>query len=122
MPRVLIIEDNRNYRTIFSENLLQYFPTLDIEEAENIEEAWRKIGEVPPQLVFLDIHLKGENSFGLMRQIKRDFPTVHIACLTGYDSPEYQEAARQNGADNFFVKEFLKWAEVEALIRSLLTE
>jgi CheY-like chemotaxis protein len=39
MLRVLIVEDNRNFREIFRNQLYEYFPSIVIEEAENGEEA-----------------------------------------------------------------------------------
>ena len=44
---------------------------------------------------------------------------LRIAILTGYDVPEYREAALKSGAKQFFVKESLKWEEIEALVKSI---
>ena len=41
------------------------------------------------------------------------------ALVTGYDVPEYRQAAAQFGAEAFFVKESLKWDEIKALIESI---
>ncbi len=119
MLRVLLVEDNRIYREAFKENLCRHFPTLLIDEAENGEEALQKINANPPHLIFMDIRLPGRNGLHLTQKIKNDFPNIHIAIMTGYDVPEYRQAATQYGAEGFFVKETLKWNEVKVLVESI---
>ena len=90
-----------------------------IDEAENGDEALRRINETPPTLIFMDIRLPGMNGLKLTQKITRDFPNIHIAILTGYDLQEYRQAAVQYGADVFFVKESLQWNAVKSLVESL---
>jgi YesN/AraC family two-component response regulator len=119
MLRVLLVEDNRIYREAFKNNLLQHFPVISVAEAENADEALQKIKATPPDLIFMDIRLPGMNGLQLTQRIKGEFPKIPIAILTGYDLPEYREAALQYGADGFLVKESLNWEEVEALVKSI---
>ena len=90
MVRVLLVEDNQIYREAFKESLCRHFPTLLIDEAENGEDAVQKINAVPPHLIFMDIRLPGGNGLRLTQKIKKDFPKIHIAIITGYDIPEYR--------------------------------
>jgi DNA-binding NarL/FixJ family response regulator len=39
--------------------------------------------------------------------------------LTGYDLPEYRQAATQFGADGFLVEDSLKWDEIDALVKRI---
>jgi len=119
MLRVLLVEDNRTCREAFKESLSRHFPTLLIDEAENADQALQKIHAAPPHLIFMDIRLPGMNGLHLTQKIKRNFPNIRIAILTGYDLPEYRQASVQYGAEGFFVKESLKWNEVEALVKSM---
>jgi YesN/AraC family two-component response regulator len=119
MLRVLLVEDNRIFRDAFKENLCQHFPAMIIEEAADGDEALQKIRITPPALIFIDIRLPGINGLQLTQKIKKDFPNMHIAILTGYDLPEYRQAAIEYGADRFLVKESLKWDEIEALVKSI---
>ncbi len=118
MLRVLVVEDNQVYREEFKESLFMHFPSIAVEEAVNAEEALEKINGTPP-LIFIDIRLPGINGLQLTQKIKRDFPNVRIAIVTGYDIPEYRQAALQYGADGFFAKERLKWDEIESLVKSM---
>jgi len=119
MLKVLIVEDNRIFREAFKQGLLDYFPSMVIEEAGNGDEALERIKEGSPDLIFMDIRLPGVNGLQLTQKIKKDFPGINIAILTDYDLPEYRQAAVQYGADRFFVKNSFKWDEREALVRSI---
>ena len=119
MVRVLFVEDNRTFRQAFKETLREHFPSLTIDEAENGEEALLKINGDPPHLIFMDIRLPGMNGLQLTQKIKKGYPNIRIVVVTGYDMPEYRQAAVQSGADGFFVKESLKWNEIEALVTSV---
>ncbi|MBI5583360.1 MAG: response regulator [Deltaproteobacteria bacterium] len=119
MLRVLLVEDNRTFRETFKHSLREHFPSLIIEEATTGEEALQMVNETPLRLIFMDIHLPGVNGLKLTQRIKKDFPDITIAALTGYDLPEYRQAAFQSGADRFFVKESLPWGEIGALVKSL---
>jgi len=119
MLRVLIVEDNHVYRREFKESLCRHFAFIAVEEATNAEEALQKINGNPPPLIFIDLRLPGMNGLQLTQKIKKDFPNVRIAIVTGYDTPEYRQAATQYGAEAFFVKESLKWDEVKALVESI---
>jgi CheY-like chemotaxis protein len=119
MLSVLLVEDNRIFREAFKDNLRQHFPIISVVEAENAEKALQRIKGTPPDLIFMDIRLPGMNGLQLTQRIKREFPKIPIAILTGYDLPEYRQAAVEYGADRFFVKESLKWEEITALVKSI---
>ena len=119
MLKVLIVEDNRFFREAFKKGLLDYLPSMVIEEAANGEEALQKIKEGLPALIFMDIRLPGINGLQLTQKVKKDFPDINIAILTDYDLPEYRQAAVQYGADRFYVKNSLKWDELETLVQSI---
>ena len=67
--------------------------------------------------IVLRFRLPGENGIQLAQKIKAQFPSVRIAFLTSYDLPEYRQAALQNGADQYFVKDSFSWDEVEEFIK-----
>lgn len=119
MLRVLIVEDIQVHREIIKGELRGRFPSLVIEEASTGEEAMKKINVFLPQLIFMDIGLPDANGLQLTQKIKADLPNIKIAILTVYDLPEYRQAAKQYGADHFFVKDSLKWDEVVAFVKSI---
>ena len=122
MPKikVLLVENNKIFREAFKHNLCRYFPSLIFEEAVDGEEALKKIKASPPALVFTDMSLSGMNGLQLTQKIKKDFGNIPIAILTGYDLPEYKEAALQYGAERFFVKESLMWEGIKEFLDSMV--
>ncbi len=114
--RIMLVEDNDIFREAFKEDLLARCPSAIITEAANGEEAMQGFDGSPPQIIFMDYNLPGENGIQLTEKIKGQFPSVRIAMLTSYDFPEYQQAAIRAGADRYFVKDSFSWAEVEEFI------
>jgi len=120
MLRVLIVEDNQIFREAFKTRLNDHFPSMVVKEASNGDEALQKVGEAPPDLIFMDVRLPGANGLQLTQKIKKGLPNIHIVILTDYDLPEYRQAAVESGADCFFVKSSFNWDEVEELVKSIL--
>ncbi len=120
MVKVLLVEDNSVFRESFKRSLSNRFNSIVIEDAASGEEALQKVNGNPPDLIFMDLRLPGMNGLVTTQKIKADFPEIRIAMLTGYDLPEYRQAAGQYGAEWFFVKESLKWDEIEALIKKIV--
>ena len=120
MLRALIVDDYRFFRETLKTRLLERFPSMVIHEAINGKEAIEKINRMPPHLIFMDICLPGLNGLQLTKKIKKDFSNIKLAMLTSYDFPEYQQAAKKDGAERFFVKDSLDWKEVEEFVQSLL--
>jgi CheY-like chemotaxis protein len=109
MKRILIVEDNAFFLQFLKETLHSRFPSIDILEAANGGEALQKIKTLPPDAIFMDLRLPGENGLELTKKIKAQYPDIVVVILTNYDLPEYREAAYQCGANHFLPKDsFLK--------------
>ncbi len=118
--KILIVEDSGLYREVFRSALRERFPDVEIHEAADGGDALRKIDEVHPNLVFMDIRLPGENGLEITRKIKTAYPEIMVVILTAYDLPEYQEIATQYRADYFFVKGSAATKSIFHLIDSIL--
>ena len=105
MKRILIVEDNAFFLQFLKEAMHLRFPSIDILEAANGEEAMQKIKTLSPEAIFMDIRLPGENGLELTRKIKAQYPDIVVVILTNYDLPEYREAAHQARADHFISKD-----------------
>ena len=104
MPRILIVEDNATFRQSLREILHSEFPSLDIIEASDGEEALQKVADLTLDLIFMDIKLPGENGLSVTKKIKARHPEIPIVILTSYDLPEYREATKESKADHFISK------------------
>jgi len=95
---------------------------MEIIEAGNGVEAFQKIDSHPPNLIFMDITLPGENGLELTRRIKTYYPDIIIIILTSHDLPEYREAAIRYMANYFFSKGSIATDGISTLVKSILLE
>ncbi len=116
--KVLLVEDSTLFRQLLRETLHDRFPSVEIHEAGNGDEALRKIETLRPSLVFMDIRLPGENGLELTRKIKTQYPGIVVIILTGFDLPEYQQASSQI-ADYFFPKDCSNSESIFTLVESI---
>ena len=105
MRRILIVEDNAFFLQFLKETMHLRFPSIDMLEAANGEEAMQKIKTLSPDAIFMDLRLPGENGLELTKKIKAQYPDIVVVILTNYDLPEYREAAYQSRADHFLSKD-----------------
>ena len=105
--RILIVDDNAMFRGYIKEHLA---PEPDIEvigEAADAQEAVRKVRELKPDLVLMDVRMPGINGIEATRQLKEEMPELKVIVLTIFDLEEYREAAMASGADGYVVKKSL---------------
>jgi len=93
-----------------------------IEEAANGKEALQKIGDIPPDIIFMDIKLPDESGLNLTKKIKTTYPRIIIIILTSYNIPEYRDAARQYGATHFLSKSSSTSNQITELVESILSD
>lgn len=122
MLKTLIVEDSVFYRQLLKEALHSRFPSMEIFEAAEGEEALRKIKNCLPRLVFMDIKLAGESGLELTKKIKTQYPNIIIIILTAYDIPEYREAAVQANANYFLSKGSSSKEGILKLVESILAD
>ena len=121
MPRVFIVEDNKMFRDILKETLIVCFPSIEIETAADGRRFLEKIEEQNPDLIFMDIQLPNDNGLNLTKKIKSLNPNVPVIIITGYDNPDYRQAASQAGADYFFSKKELKTSDIINVVESSIS-
>ncbi len=117
MLRTMTVEDDIPFRKAIKSELLSEFPSIEVIEAGSGEEALKKLGSHPVDLVFMDIKLPGQNGLEATKRIKADYPDTTIAILTSHELPEYKEAAIRCGAGCFIRKGFFKLKEIFTLVR-----
>jgi DNA-binding NarL/FixJ family response regulator len=121
MLRTMTVEDNLPFRETFKGNLLSEFPSMEMIEAANGEEALKRLSSNAVDLVFMDIRLPGESGLELTRKIKAKYKDMTVVMLTSYDSVEYREAAARCGADGFITKHSMKWNQISAMVKCFQT-
>ena len=121
LVKTLIVEDSAIFRQLFKETLRSRFPSMEVLEAASGEEAFQKIEAFSPDITFMDIELPGENGLELTQKIKDLYPDITVIILTGYDWPEYREAAYPY-TDYFLSKGSSTRKEILKLVESIFSK
>ncbi len=98
--RTLIVDDEPIARAILAEELADFDDVAVIGEAGNAEAAMRRIDELAPDLVLLDIQMPGRDGFELVRGIAGPLPA--IVFVTAYS--EHALQAFEIGAVDYLLK------------------
>jgi two-component system response regulator NreC len=102
--RILIVDDHVLVRAGFS-YLLNNEPDLQVVgEASSGEEAVRLAAELRPDIVLMDISMPGCDGIATTRQIKEEWPTIHVLILTFHDDRHLVREALEAGASGFVLK------------------
>jgi len=117
--RVLIVEDSSLFLQLFKEKLHDRFPSIELYQAIDGEEALLQVETLRPHLIFMDFRLPGENGLELTKKIKARYPNIIVVILTVYDLPEYQGASWLY-ADYFFSKNSSTMENIFTLVESIL--
>jgi DNA-binding NarL/FixJ family response regulator len=118
--KALIVEDSAIFRKLLKETLHSRFPSMEIFEASQGEEALQIINANPLDLIFMDIRLPGESGLELTSKVKVKYPDVVVIIMTSYDTPEYREAAVQAKANYFLSKGSSSKEGILKLVESIL--
>jgi DNA-binding NarL/FixJ family response regulator len=116
--RVMLVDDDENFRHILAELLKECFPNIVLSEAADGAEAMEQLKRVAPQMIFMDVKLPGQSGLELTRKIKILYPDIKVVILTSYDFPEYRELARECGAQWFLSKGTSTADEIQTVVES----
>ena len=102
--KVIIVDDHPLIRKGLSQ-LVQNEPDLTIcGEAGNIHEALKKIEELKPDLVIVDISLGQDSGIELIKDVKSRWEKMHILALSMHDESFYAERVLRAGASGYVTK------------------
>src|SRR5579875_3597780 len=118
-PRVLVVEDEDDIRTLVRYNLEQ--ESFRVDEARDGAEAYDLIRRRAPDAVVLDLMLPGMPGLELCQKLRADSATraMPILMLTAKGAEVDRVLGLEMGADDYVVKPFSP-REVVARIRALL--
>lgn len=100
MAEILIVDDQQCIRELLSEELVcEGHRVAAVGDAESVGGHLRSS---QPDLVLLDLYLDGPDGFGVLRNIKRQYPHLRVIIFTAYDS--YVDDPRLSVADGYVIK------------------
>lgn len=105
MPRILIIDDDKDLLTVVQAFLLKEgFETYGF---YNWESAREGIKTYDPQLILLDVFIPGVDGLDVCKKLKSSYFTRHIPVIVFSSYPNIAETAiYEFGADDFIAKPF----------------
>jgi two-component system, NarL family, response regulator DevR len=96
--RVILVEDSPAVRERIAELLRDFAGVELIGEYEDAASAINGISEGMPDVVLLDIKLRGSNGMEVMHHIIQNKIETKVIVLTNYAEPQYQEIFLRKGA------------------------
>jgi len=115
--RLLIVDDEPALRKALRTSLEA--SGFEVFEARNGEEALRILGQVPADVVLLDINMPGWTGIDVCRKIRRLSAKTGIIMVTVCEAEEDKVRALEAGADDFITKPY-KLREMVARLHALL--
>ena len=100
--RVLVVDDNEDFRALLSEDLKRKTNYEIVGEATDGETAVRLVEELAPDLVLMDVHMPGMDGIAATKRIKELHPGVQILALSALEVEARQ--ILEAGACGFLLK------------------
>ncbi len=117
--QIFLVEDHTILRDGLRE-LLSSEPDLEVVgEAGEGREAIRRIGELMPDLVLMDLSMPGVTGIDATREIRRRNPDIKIVALTVHTDESYIHATLEAGANGYVSKSSSR-DELVSAIRNVL--
>lgn len=108
---ILVVDDDRSILATVCDILeLEGYPVIAVSDGS---EALRRVAEVRPSLVLLDMRMPGLNGWEVARRLRADGVAVPILVMTA--AQDAQLWAEQIGADGYLAKPF----DLDELLRAV---
>jgi len=119
--RILLVDDSVEFLDVAARILSADSIVEIVGRAQSGYEALRRVNELRPDLVLMDLAMPGMNGLEATRLIKEDPLGPKVVILTLHDNREYRTVAEALGADGFVSKSELG-TQLQPLIQKLATE
>ncbi len=117
--RILVVDDHPMVRDGLIRLISRQSDLVHCGEAGTVAEAQAAVAKQKPDLVILDLRLKGGDGLELMKSWKSQYPGLRVLVLSQYEAQFYAERALRAGALGYVVKEQAA-EEVLKAIRAVL--
>jgi DNA-binding NarL/FixJ family response regulator len=103
--RILLVDDHPIVRQGLSELINNEKDLVMSGTAEDLNKALEAIETLKPDLVIVDISLKGSNGIELLKNIKVRYPKMLVLMLSMHDESLYAVRALRAGASGYIMKQ-----------------
>ena len=122
MKRVLLIEDDKGFRTLLKRLLEKKFDSK-VFEADDGASGLISFEKDRPHIVFLDIEMPNMNGVQFLEKIQNRTRQVAVVVMTNHDEKEYVEKIIQMGVDDYLLKtKFVTqlYERIEILLKKII--
>ncbi len=102
MEKILVVEDDRFFREMYSHLLSG--EGYEVHTAASVNEAMELLRETEYHLIISDLVMPGETGIDLLFQVKRHNPDIDVIMVTGNTNVESAIHALKNGARDYLLK------------------
>lgn len=121
MHRILIVDDEKDERSVIRFLLNKYNFELDIEEAINGKEALSQLRKRSADILITDVKMPFIDGMELATKARSLYPDIQIIFFSGYDDFDFVKKALSLRAVNYILKP-VKPAEFQNTISSVLQD
>jgi len=116
-PSILVVDDDSAFRSVLVPELERM--EFAVASAASAEEALKRVTELEPEVVLLDLRLPGASGLDVLKAIRATAPATDVIMLTGHGSIDTAiESVRQGAFD--YVAKPCPLDELEVRIRRAL--
>ncbi len=102
--RVLVVDDHQAFAELLCVALLAEGMEI-VGTATSANQALAMVEELRPDVVVMDIQLRGQDGLAATRRIRETVPTAVVAIVTAHHDPDWVVRAAQAGASAFIPKD-----------------
>lgn len=104
-PKVIIADDHPLFRTALKQAIIECIDDANTLEAESFSELLTMIEQTPSlEIVFLDLHMPGNNGFTGLTQLQNHYPDLVVIMVSSDDNSDTMQKAINFGAAAFIPK------------------
>lgn len=100
----MIVDDEETIRLSLKEALSE--EGHEVIDARNSDEAFKKIEDILPDLILVDLRMPGMNGMTLLEKVKAKDPTMLVIVMTGYGTIDSAVESMKLGAYDYLAKPF----------------
>lgn len=119
--QVLLVDDHPMFREHLGQLINRDLDMSVCGEADNILDAMKLAKETRPDIVILDITLKGSSGLELLKDLKTEGIKLSVLVLSMHDEELYAERALRAGARGYITKNEAS-SEVISAIRKVMAD
>lgn len=120
--RVFIVDDHPIVRQGLAQMINQEADLVVCGEAENAQEALEAVATLQPDLVLVDLSLKGGSGLDLIKSLKIHYATLPMLVVSMHDESLYVERVLRAGARGYIMKQEATDTMLSAIRRVLRGE